>query len=111
MKPKFNQPVIRRNCIDFAEWILKEGFEKYDGSYSNKDMLFYLTKYIKDNINRNIQDSTGQSLNVDDYLGHINSKEREKRRVAISQIYRRMEDSERDNSATKWKNIMGDKNE
>ena len=29
-----NQPsclgTVRRSCIDFAEWILKEGFEKYE---------------------------------------------------------------------------------
>ncbi len=84
-----------------------EAFEKYEGSYSNKDVLYYLTKYIKDNINRNIQDSTGQSYNVDDYLGPINSKEREKRRIGISKIYRQMQDADRDRSISKWENIMG----
>jgi|688.fasta_scaffold534718_3 hypothetical protein len=31
---ELNQPsclgAVRRSCIDFAEWILKEGFEKYE---------------------------------------------------------------------------------
>ena len=31
--PNESQPMeggVRRSCIDFAEWILKEGFEKYE---------------------------------------------------------------------------------
>jgi hypothetical protein len=28
--PAFLVGAVRRSCIDFAEWILKEGFEKYE---------------------------------------------------------------------------------
>lgn len=27
--PTLSKNAVRRSCIDFAEWILKEGFEKY----------------------------------------------------------------------------------
>jgi hypothetical protein len=30
LKPKLGISGVRRSCIDFAEWILKEGFEKYE---------------------------------------------------------------------------------
>ena len=28
--PPLQQTAVRRSCINFAEWILKEGFEKYE---------------------------------------------------------------------------------
>lgn len=88
------------------ESLAVEAFKNYNGSYSNKDTLLHLSKYIKKNVNRNIRDSTGQSIRVDEYLGPKNSHEREKRRKAVSKKTTLMEEADMDSSVDRWKRIM-----
>jgi len=88
------------------ESLAVEAFKDYKGSYSNKETLLHLSKYIKNNIKRNIKDSTGQSRNVDEYLGSKNSKDRETRRVAHGKKNTLMEEADRDSSVKRWKNTM-----
>lgn len=100
------QPKDKQLSGYHIESLAIEAFRDYKGSYSNKDMLLHLSKYIKDNIKTNIKDSTGQSKNVDGYLGSKNSQEREKRRVVAANLYTVMDEAEKDRSLSRWKNIM-----
>ena len=55
-----------------------EAFRKYDGPYDRKSMVNHLTAHASQAVLKPIKDSTGQSRNVDDYMGPEGSAERQR---------------------------------
>ena len=53
-----------------------DAFRNYDGPYDRKSMVNHLTSYASKAVLKPINDSTGQSRNVDDYMGPEGSAER-----------------------------------
>ena len=85
-----------------------EAFENYEGPKTRKSMLMHLTNFSSSAVLDPIKDSTGQSINVDDYLGDPNSIERIKASAAIKRIYARMIVADTGASIDKWKDLMGE---
>ncbi|MBA7501479.1 hypothetical protein ES706_00049 [subsurface metagenome] len=83
-------------------------FENYQGSLSYKDMLLHLTQYASTAVMNPIEDSTGQSIHVDDYLGDPASHERKRASAAIERIAARMKSADSAASVEKWKELFGE---
>ena len=80
-----------------------EAFRAYRGPSGLKDMLVHLTRHSERAVQQPIKDSTGQSRNVDGYLGPQGSAERQR----ASHIFRRMRDGiERSNSTNDLRNLF-----
>jgi hypothetical protein len=91
------------------ESIAIEAFKNYpeEASKTPKAMLKYFFEKAKDIIRKPIQDRTGQSLNVDDYLGQENSKERSSISATCDIIFRRMRDADEIGDVSRWKDLLG----
>lgn len=63
-----------------------EAFEAYNGDYSYQSMIGHFCRKIAERVKIPIQDKTGQSLHVDDYLGGANSTAR----MAVSDNFQRL---------------------
>jgi hypothetical protein len=85
-----------------------EAFESYSGSRSRKDMLLHLAEYASRAVLRPIEDSTGQSIHVDDKLGGANSLERERASASIKRTLARMKSGDSEAQVDRWKQLMGD---
>ena len=55
-----------------------DAFRNYNGPYDHKSMVNHLTAYSSKAVVQPIKDSTGQSRNVDDYMGPQNSPTRQR---------------------------------
>ena len=71
-------------------------------------MLMHLTEFSSMAVLNPIEDSTGQSVHVDDYLGEPNSIERQKASAALKRISSRMKVADNESSIEKWKDLMGE---
>lgn len=85
-----------------------DAFEGYSGPRSRKDMLLHLTEYASKAVLRPIEDSTGQSIHVDDKLGGANSVERERTSASIKRTLARMKSGDSEAQVDRWKQLMGD---
>jgi len=83
-------------------------FDGYSGPRSRKDMLFHLAEYTSSAVLHPTEDSTGQSMHVDDKLGGISSPERQKASASIKSIVARMKSGESEAQVDRWKQLMGD---
>ena len=83
-------------------------FEDYKGPRSHKDMLLHFAEYASDSVLRPIEDSTGQSIHVDDKLGPANSPKRQMASVSIKRIVTRMKSADSEAQVDRWKQLMGD---
>jgi len=90
------------------ESIAINAFEGYSGSRSRKDMLRHLAEYASVAVLRPIEDSTGQSIHVDDKLGGANSHEREEASASIKRILARMKSGDSEAQVDRWKQLMGE---
>jgi len=70
-------------------------------------MLKYFFEKGKDILRSPIRDKTGQSRNVDDYLGQENSENRLKISRTFDIIFRRMRDADEVGDVSMWKEILG----
>ena len=55
-----------------------DAFRNYNGPYDNKSMVNHLTAYASEAVRKPIRDSTGQSRNVDDYMGPEGNRRRQR---------------------------------
>jgi len=83
-------------------------FDGYSGSRSRKEMLLHLADHASNAVLHPIEDSTGQSIHVDDNLGGINSPERERTSASIKRIVACMKSGESEAQVDRWKRLMGD---
>jgi len=91
------------------ESIAIEAFKSYPDSYPKtpKTMLKYYFEKAKEIILTPIKDKTGQSRNVDDYLGPENSLKRTQISNTLDIIYRRMKFADEAGQASQWAKIFG----
>lgn len=85
-----------------------EAFENYEAPKTRKAMLMHLAEYASKAVLKPIEDSTGQSVHVDDYFGEANSIERQKTSAALKRISSRMKVADNEGSIEKWKDFMGE---
>jgi hypothetical protein len=71
-------------------------------------MLLHLCREATNLVKSPIQDKTGQSLHVDDYLGVKNSQDRLKTSKFLERLTKQMESSDNLKSLTKWQEWFGE---
>ena len=86
-----------------------EIFKSYPQSRpkKTKEMLKYFFERGKDVIKTPIKDKTGQSINVDEYLGQETSKDRLRISNTLDIIFRRMKNADDIGEVSRWKRILG----
>lgn len=102
-----NLPEKRQLTGYHTEAIAVEIFRDYHGAKNTKSMLKYFFAEAPKHILKPINDVTGQSLHVDEYLGAENSIERRVVADSMARIGRRMQNADGANSITQWKDILG----
>lgn len=91
------------------ESIAIEAFKRYpDSRQTTKAMLRYFFKRAKDIVKTPIRDKTGQSINVDEYLGPENSVRRSQTSYTLDRMYRRMKNADTSGSIDEWSEIFGE---
>ncbi len=81
-------------------------FRRYDGPKTLKSMLRYFFENAPSQVATPIKDSSGQSVNVDQYLGPANSVERRVVAHTLSRIARRIRNADGALSLDRWKEIV-----
>ena len=91
------------------ESLAVEIFKSYPETASKtpRSLLEYFFDTAKNLVKRPIEDKTGQSLHVDDYLGQADSSERQKISYVLDRISRRMKNADRVGSVDEWRSILG----
>lgn len=79
-----------------------EIFKSYSGPRSIKSMLEYFFDKSKDLVLKNIRDKTGQSINVDDYLGPEGSEQRTAISNRLNRVLRRMKNANATCIVNEW---------
>lgn len=90
------------------ESIAIAAFRGYKGPYTVTKMLPYFFDQGKDLVLKRITDSTGQSINVDEYLGEDGSDSRTKVSHLLNRIAKRMKNASAANSQEQWLSLFGD---
>jgi len=79
-------------------------FDSYSGPYSRSAMVEHLFRTAANNVRTPIADVSGQSAQVDDYLGPSGSS----RRQTMSRSLERMANRMRDGNAAQWRDLLGE---
>lgn len=90
------------------ESIAINAFENYRDKKTFKDMLVHLSDYSSKAVLNPIEDRTGQSIHVDDYLGPRNSYQRQRTSAALRRTLARMKVADSEASLDAWRELMGD---
>ena len=83
-------------------------FRNYEGPKTHKAMLKHFFDQASEHVKSPIKDSTGQSVNVDDYLGKSNSVERRTISHDLGRIARKMNNADGAQSLQRWQEIVGE---
>jgi len=103
-----NLPEQQRITGYHAEALAVYVFRNYTGPVSNKDMLRRYFTEASRLVLRPIQDRTGQSIHVDEYLGPEATLERKIISDAFARIARRMERADLSGRVNDWSALFGD---
>lgn len=82
-------------------------FRAYSGPRNSKDMLEHFFKTAPEHCRKPIEDSTGQSVHVDEYLGEANSTQRLVIADALGRIGRRLINAGGARSLEEWRSVLG----
>lgn len=85
-----------------------EAFKNYTGPKDRKSMMMHFCDFASRAVLKPIEDKTGQSIHVDDYLGASNSFQRQKISLSIKRLNSRMKIADSEASVEKWRILMGD---
>lgn len=85
-----------------------EVFKAYSGVKTTKHMLEYFFDKAEDLVLKHIRDKTGQSLNVDEYLGPESSPQRIAISTEMNRISRRMKNANAARLPTEWLRTIGE---
>lgn len=85
-----------------------EAFKNYSGIKATKHMLEHFFDKAKDLVLGHIKDKTGQSLNVDEYLGPENSPKRISVSTELNRILRRMKNANAARLSAVWLRTIGE---
>lgn len=89
-----------------TEALAIETFSNYTGNKNKKEMLKHFFKRASELVNYSIKDKTGQSTNVDEYLGSDNSLKRKMVSDSLSLINRKMKNADAIGAVRKWEEIL-----
>lgn len=103
-----NLPESRRPSGYHLEALALDAFSTYHGNATPKAMLTQLFMRAAQRVLRPIEDRTGQSRNIDDYLGKEGSVERRILAESLGRIARRLTNADDARSLEQWKDILGD---
>ena len=101
-------PEARRPRGYHLEALAIDVFSGYEGPRTPKDMTGYFFSQAAKRVLRPIADRTGQSRNVDDYLGAPMSLERQIVSDSMGRIARRLQNAEGAQSVDQWKRVFGE---
>lgn len=85
-----------------------EAFRSYSERQTPKDMLRHFVEFASTRIQQPVQDTTGQSLHVDDYLGVPGSASRQRIALALGRLAKRLENAEKRSSLDDLKSSFGE---
>lgn len=85
-----------------------EAFRAYDGRQTPKDMLRHFVEFASQRVPEPVQDTTGQSFHVDDYLGASGSVERQRVASALGRLAKKLEAAEKRGSIEDLKSTFGE---
>lgn len=90
------------------ESIAIEAFKSYPDSKpkTTKTMLEHFFEKASETVKSPIKDKTGQSINVDEYLGPENSVNRFQISLTLDRVYRKMKNADTVGSVEEWKSIL-----
>lgn len=91
-----------------VESLAIEAFEGYTGRQTYKDMLLHFVRTAAQRVLSPINDTTGQSLHVDDYLGSTSSADRTRVSKALDRLANRLATAESRASLSDLMNIFGE---
>jgi len=103
-----NLPEKHQTSGYHSESLAIEIFKNYSGSLTPKAMLKHFFSEASQRVRRPIQDRTGQSVHVDDYLGSPNSLERTIVSSAFDRVSRRMNNADSASSIEEWERLFGE---
>jgi hypothetical protein len=83
-------------------------FRGYDGEFTTRAMLPVLFERAKDLVLSPIEDKSGQSIHVDEYLGPANSEQRQVASHLLGRIARRMKNATASGSIAQWEALFGE---
>ena len=81
-------------------------FNEYNGQKTPKAMLKHFFKSATEHITQPIRDSSGQSVNVDDYLGKENSLDRRIVADALGRIGRKIRNADGAKALDRWEDVF-----
>ena len=81
-------------------------FRNYHGSSNHKDMLLHFVEYSSKAVLKPMEDSTGQSIHVDDYLGDSSSIKRTRASVSLQTTAGQMKTADSEGSMERWKKLF-----
>ncbi len=102
-----NLPEAQRMTGYHIESLAVSAFRNYTGSTTTHEMLVAFFGQAKQLVRAPIKDSTGQSINVDGYLGEENSNARVRRSFVLERIEKRMRNANSASSLVVWESIFG----
>ncbi len=91
-----------------VESLAIEAFKSYQGPKNTKPMLEHFFKEAQDLVLKHVKDKTGQSLNVDDYLGPENGNLRKAVSTEVNRISRRLKNANAAGLSSEWLRIIGE---
>jgi len=91
-----------------VESLAIEIFKGYEGEKTTRDLVRFFFTHAAPHLKNPIKDSTGQSINVDDYLGSAGSLHRRIAADSISRIGRSIQNADGANSVEQWREILED---
>lgn len=91
-----------------VESLAIEAFKSYQGPKTTKHMLEHFFERAQDLVLKHVKDKTGQSLNVDDYLGSENSSLRKAVSTEMNRISRRMKNANAAGLSSEWLRTIGE---
>lgn len=91
-----------------VESLAIEAFKNYAGRQTYKDMLLHFVRTASQRVLSPINDTTGQSLHVDDYLGATSSADRTRVSKALDRLANRLATADSRASLSDLTNIFGE---
>ena len=100
-------PKDRRLSGYHVEALALEVFNSYNGPRTPRAMLTHFFREAPQRILRPVEDKTGQSIHVDDYLGTAGSLSRQIVADSVARIGRRMQSANEGLLTDEWRGIFG----
>jgi hypothetical protein len=100
-------PEQRRLSGYHVEALALKIFENYTGEQLPRAMLKYFFENASGKLQRPMEDVTGQSAHLDEYLGPANSLQRKIMADACDRIGRRLKNADGAKDITLWKQVFG----